>query len=43
MESPVKSDWRLARRAATIAGVDIPVGTIVMMLPGAANRDPAPV
>src|ERR1700728_4795365 len=40
MESPVKSDCRLARRAATIGGVDIPVGTIVMMLPGAANRDP---
>src|ERR1700728_255236 len=40
MESPVKSDCRLARRAASIGGVDIPVGTIVMMLPGAANRDP---
>jgi cytochrome P450 len=40
MESPVKSDSRLARRPATIGGVDIPVGTIVMVLPGAANRDP---
>jgi cytochrome P450 len=40
MESPVKSDSRLARRAATVAGVDIPAGTIVMVLPGAANRDP---
>jgi cytochrome P450 len=40
MESPVKSDSRLARRSATIGGVDIPVGTIVMVLPGAANRDP---
>jgi cytochrome P450 len=40
MESPVKSDSRLARRATTVAGVDIPVGTVVMVLPGAANRDP---
>ena len=39
-ESPVKSDSRLARRAATIGGVDIPAGTVVMVLPGAANRDP---
>src|ERR1700722_18380905 len=40
MESPVKSDSRLARRRATIGGVDIPAGTVVMVLPGAANRDP---
>src|SRR6201998_3943473 len=40
IESPVKSDSRLARRPATIGGVDIPAGTVVMVLPGAANRDP---
>jgi cytochrome P450 len=40
MESPVKSDSRLARRSARIGGVDIPAGTVVMVLPGAANRDP---
>ncbi|MGH3633838.1 cytochrome P450 [Mycobacterium sp.] len=40
MESPVKSDSRLARKPATVGGVDIPVGTIVMVLPGAVNRDP---
>ena len=40
MDSPVKSDSRLARRATTIGGVDIPAGTVVMVLPGAANRDP---
>src|SRR5581483_5076722 len=40
MESPVKSDSRLARRAASVGGVDIPVGTVVMVLPGAVNRDP---
>ncbi|HTX98268.1 MAG TPA: cytochrome P450 [Mycobacterium sp.] len=40
MESPVKSDSRLARKATRIGGVDIPAGTVVMLLPGAANRDP---
>lgn len=40
MESPVKSDSRLARKSTTIGGVDIPAGTVVMVLPGAANRDP---
>jgi cytochrome P450 len=40
MDSPVKADSRLARRAATIGGVDIAAGTVVMVLPGAANRDP---
>ncbi|GFG74604.1 cytochrome P450 [Mycobacterium botniense] len=40
MESPVKSDSRLARRATTVGGVDIPAGAIVMVLPGAVNRDP---
>jgi len=40
MESPVKSDCRLARRATRIGGVDIAAGTVVMLLPGAANRDP---
>ena len=40
VESPVKTDFRLARRSTTIAGVDIPAGTLVMMLNGAANRDP---
>ncbi|MFV0315400.1 MAG: cytochrome P450 [Microthrixaceae bacterium] len=40
IESPVKADFRLARRAATIGGVDIAPGTPVMLLNGAANRDP---
>jgi cytochrome P450 len=40
MESPVKSDSRLARRSTTLYGVDIPAGTTVMVLPGAVNRDP---
>jgi len=40
IDSPVKSDSRLARKATTIGGVDIAPGTVVMVLPGAANRDP---
>lgn len=40
LESPIKSDFRLARRATTLGGVDIPAGTTMMLLPGAANRDP---
>jgi cytochrome P450 family 150 subfamily A5 len=39
-ESPVKGDFRLARIPATVGGVDIPAGTTVMLLNGAANRDP---
>ncbi|HVA10359.1 MAG TPA: cytochrome P450 [Acidimicrobiales bacterium] len=40
IESPVKADFRLARRKTTVAGVDIAAGTPVMLLNGAANRDP---
>ena len=40
VESPVKADFRLARRSTTVGGVDIPAGTPVMLLNGAANRDP---
>ncbi len=40
IESPVKADFRLSRRATTVAGVDIAAGTPVMLLNGAANRDP---
>jgi cytochrome P450 family 150 subfamily A5 len=39
-ESPVKGDFRLARVPTTVAGVDIPAGTTLMVLNGAANRDP---
>jgi cytochrome P450 len=41
LESPVKSDFRLTRVATTLGGVDLPAGTTIMLLPGAANRDPA--
>jgi len=40
MESPVKGDFRLARVPATVGGVEIPAGTTLMLLNGAANRDP---
>jgi cytochrome P450 len=40
MESPVKTDFRLTRRTTSVAGVEIEAGTPVMMLNGAANRDP---
>jgi len=41
LESPVKTDFRLATRSTTVGGVDIKAGTPVMLLNGAANRDPA--
>jgi cytochrome P450 len=40
MESPVKSDFRLVRTSTTIGDVDVKAGETVMVLPGAANRDP---
>ncbi len=40
IESPVKADFRLARRDTSIGGVAVAAGTPVMLLNGAANRDP---
>jgi cytochrome P450 len=40
IESPVKADFRLARLATSVGGVKIAPGTPVMILNGAANRDP---
>ena len=40
IESPVKGDFRLSRVPTTVGGVDIPAGTTVMVMNGAANRDP---
>lgn len=39
-ESPVKTDFRLTLRTTTVGGVEIEAGTPVMLLNGAANRDP---
>jgi cytochrome P450 len=41
LESPIKSDFRLTRVSTTLGGVALPAGTKIMLLPGAANRDPA--
>jgi cytochrome P450 len=40
MESPVKSDSRLVRRKTTVGDLEVDAGTVVMVLPGAVNRDP---
>src|SRR3954463_11299839 len=40
IESPVKADFRLARRNTTVGGVPVAAGTPVMLLNGAANPDP---
>jgi cytochrome P450 len=39
-ESPIKSNFRLAARTTSVAGVAIPAGTNVLVMNGAANRDP---
>jgi cytochrome P450 len=41
LESPIKSHFRLSSKTTTIGGVPVPAGRTVMLLPGAANRDPA--
>ena len=40
VESPVKAHFRMARRTTSLGGVPIPAGTTVMLMNGAANRDP---
>ncbi|HLM63331.1 MAG TPA: cytochrome P450 [Acidimicrobiales bacterium] len=40
IESPIKGDFRLSRVPTTVAGIEVPAGTMVMVLNGAANRDP---
>jgi cytochrome P450 len=39
-ESPIKGPFRLALRDTKLAGVDIPMGSILLAMNGAANRDP---
>jgi cytochrome P450 len=38
-ESPIKGDFRLAKRTVEVGGVTIPAGSTVMLINGAANRD----
>jgi cytochrome P450 len=40
IESPVKGDFRLARVTTDVGGVTVPAGSTVMVVNGAANRDP---
>jgi cytochrome P450 len=40
VESPVKTDFRLTRRTTDVGGVEVKAGTPLMLLNGAANRDP---
>lgn len=41
LTSPVQLIPRQARREVNIAGIDLPAGTVVFCMIGAANRDPA--
>jgi cytochrome P450 len=40
LEGPIKGSFRLALRDTQVAGVDVPAGSMVMAVVGAANRDP---
>jgi cytochrome P450 len=40
-ESPVQRTWRITRTDVALAGQTIPRGALVVLLLGAANRDPA--
>jgi cytochrome P450 len=40
LETPIQSNFRLARVPTTLGGIDLPAGTHLMVIPGAANRDP---
>jgi cytochrome P450 family 150 subfamily A5 len=40
VESPLRVQFRMARVRTDLGGLEIPAGSSVMLLPGAANRDP---
>ncbi|MBV9486262.1 MAG: cytochrome P450 [Frankiaceae bacterium] len=40
LESPLRTQFRMARVPATLGGVHIPAGATMMLAPGACNRDP---
>jgi cytochrome P450 len=40
LESPVKTNFRLARKTTTLGPREVPAGTNVLVMVGAANRDP---
>jgi cytochrome P450 family 150 subfamily A5 len=40
LESPLRTQFRMARVRTTLGGIEIPAGGTVMLVPGACNRDP---
>lgn len=40
MDAPVKSQFRLAKKDTEVGDFEVPAGTILMVCPGAVNRDP---
>jgi cytochrome P450 len=40
LESPLRTQFRMARVRTDLAGVDVPAGGTIMLIPGACNRDP---
>jgi cytochrome P450 len=40
LESPLRTQFRMARVRTSLGGHDIPAGGTVMLVPGACNRDP---
>ncbi|TDV49849.1 cytochrome P450 [Actinophytocola oryzae] len=40
IESPIKGDFRLAKKPTTLGGVAVPAGTTLMVVNAAVNRDP---
>jgi len=40
LESPLRTQFRMARVRTVLGGVDIPAGGTIMLVPGACNRDP---
>jgi cytochrome P450 len=40
LESPLRTQFRMARVSTELAGVEIPAGGTLMLVPGACNRDP---
>jgi cytochrome P450 family 150 subfamily A5 len=40
LESPLRTQFRMARVKTELGGVEIPAGSSLMLVPGACNRDP---
>lgn len=40
IESPLRTQFRMARVRTSLAGIEVPAGGTIMLVPGACNRDP---